>query len=335
MITSFSQAFDSYLPAAVYKPAKSIDLGRVTTLLVWFLVLVGAVHAQSSAGENPSEPEVVFSGVNDGDVFGMGNTIRITGTVKKGAMAFGGDVVVAGTVEGDVATIGGSVVQLAGAKIGGDVIVIGGTYTHTDSVPLRNANPTTIMYAGYQQELRNLMRSPSGLLRPSWSPGYLGIRLLAVLFWFIVALALTAAMPRTISRGAARLQLTSLRVALIGVTGAVVIFGLVMACLWVLPQTISVLVGAMALILMLVAWLFGRVVLAVATGKWLQRKYIPIGRHSEAVALLLGTTFWVILTSLPYVWPVVVTMMIVISLGLALTARYRAGWRRTETSPTF
>jgi len=335
MITSSLQTIESYLPAAVYKRLNVIDLGRITTLLVWLLVFVGAVHAQSNASENPGEREVVFSGVNDGDVFGMGNTIRITGTVKKGAMAFGGDVVVAGTVEGDVATIGGSVVQLAGAKIGGDVIVIGGTYTHIDGVPQRSSNPTTIMYAGYQQELRNLMRSPTGLLRPSWSPGYLGIRLLAILFWFIVSLALTAAMPRTVSRGAARLQLTSLRVALIGVTGGVVIFGLVMGCLWVLPQTISVLVGAMALILMLVAWLFGRVVLAVATGKWLQRKYIPIARHSESVALLLGTTFWVILTSLPYVWPVVVTMMIVISLGLALTARYRVGWRPPETSPTF
>jgi hypothetical protein len=148
----------------------------------------------------------------------MGKTIRITGTVKQGAIACGGDVIVAGTVEGDVASIGGSVVQLAGAKIGGDVIVLGGTYNHVDAVPQRNASSMTIMYAGYQEEIRNIMRSPTGLLRPTWSPGYLGIRLLAIAFWFIVALVLTAAMPGTISRGSARLQLTSLRVALIGGT---------------------------------------------------------------------------------------------------------------------
>ena len=335
MITSFSQTIEFNLPANGYKPLNLADPRRITTLLVWFLVLVGAVHAQSNAGENPGEQEVVFSGVNDGDVFGMGKTIRVEGVVKKGAMSIGGDVIVAGTVEGDVATIGGSVIQLSGARINGDVIVIGGTYKHLDVVPQRNPDATTIMYAGYQQELRNLMRSPSGLLRPSWSPGYLGIRLLAILFWFIVALALTAAMPRTIGRGAARLQMTSLRVAFIGVTGAVVIFGLVMTCLWVLPQTVSVLVGAMASIFILVALLFGRVVLAVATGKWLQRKYIRVAGHSESVALLLGTTFWVILTSLPYVWPVVVAMIIVISVGLALTARYRVGWRSSETSPIF
>jgi hypothetical protein len=334
MMTSASQTISNGF--SLNLPLLSTELSRFGVLLLWFLVLVGAVHAQSSvAEEKPSESEIVISGVSDSTVFGMGNTVRITGTVTQGAIAFGGDVIVEGTVEGDVAAIGGSVIQHSGATIGGDVIVLGGTYKHADDVPKRKPSAMTMMYAGYQPELRNLMRSPTGILRPSWSPGYVGMRLLAILFWFIVALALTAAMPATISRGVTRLQLTSLRVALIGFIGALVIGGGVEACLWVLPQTISVLVGIMALILMLVAWLFGRVVLAAATGRWLQRKYVPIAKHSESVALLLGTTFWVVLTSLPYVWPIVVGVMIVLSLGLALTARYRVGWRRSVATPTF
>lgn len=334
-MTSSSQIINSFLFPGLHQTARAIELSRFSVVLMWFLVFVGVVHAQAGSNENASEPEVVISGFTDSTVFGMGNTVRITGTVTQGAIAFGGDVIVEGTVEGDVAAIGGSVIQLAGARINGDVIVLGGTYKHVDSIPKRNPAAMTMMYAGYQQELRNLMRSPSDLLRPSWSPGYLGTRLLAILFWFIVALALTAAMPGTISRGVTRLQLTSLRVALIGFIGAVVIGGGVEACLWILPQTVSALVGILALILMLVAWLFGRVVLAAATGRWLQRKYIPLGKHSESVALLLGTTFWVILTSLPYVWPFVVAVMLVTSLGLALTARYRVGWGRTESTPTF
>ncbi|PYS69664.1 MAG: hypothetical protein DMF69_16285 [Acidobacteria bacterium] len=304
-------------------------------MFAWVLVLVGLVNAQSATPNKTGEAEVVIDGVNDSTVFGMGNTVRIKGTVKQGAIAFGGDVVVEGIVEGDVATIGGSVIQLKGARIGGDVIVFGGAYRHEDDVPLRKEAASTMMYAGYQPELRELMRSPSGLLRPSWSPGYLGLRLLAILFWFIVALALTAAMPGTISRGITRLQLTSLRVAIIGFIGAAVMGAGVEACLWILPQAISALVGIMALILALVAWLFGRVVLAAATGRWLQRKYVPVGKHSESVALLSGTAFWVVLTSLPYVWPLAFTVMVVLSLGLALTARYRAGWGRAGGGPTF
>ena len=60
-----------------------------------------------------------------------------------------------------------------------------------------------MMYAGYQQELRDMMRNPTGLFSPRWTPTYLGTRLLVVLFWFIVSLAFTAAMPGTISRGVA------------------------------------------------------------------------------------------------------------------------------------
>jgi hypothetical protein len=280
---------------------------------------MGAVYAQDSNTENV----VVVNGTTDSTVFGMGNSVRITGTVTQGAMALGGDVIVEGVVEGDVATIGGSVIQLPGSRIGGDVIVLGGTYQAESPTAQRNAHSKTIMYAGYQQELRDMMRNPTGLFSPRWTPTYFGTRLLVVLFWFIVALAFTAAMPRTISRGVARLQLNSVRVAAIGLISVVVLFVGVLLCLWMMPEPVQVFVGLFALLLWLVASLFGRVVLYAATGKWLQRKYVAFGRNSEAVALLLGTSFWVLLTSLPYVWPFMAAFILIISFGLALTARYR------------
>jgi hypothetical protein len=239
-------------------------------------------------------------------------------------MSLGGDVIVEGVVEGDVATIGGSVIQRPGSRIGGDVIVLGGTYRADDTPPNRKPNAMTIMYAGYQQELRDMMRNPTGIFSPRWSPTYLGTRLLVILFWFIVSLAFTAAMPGTISRGVARLQLTSLRVAAIGLIGCIVLFVSVLLCLWIMPEPVRVLVGLLALMLWVVASLFGRVILYAATGRWLQRKYVPLGKNSEAVALLLGTGFWVLLTSLPYVWPFMGAFILIISFGLALTARYRA-----------
>jgi hypothetical protein len=334
MVTSRSQTkCESGLPALSYFP-KRFEFYQLGVLLFWVLLLAGAVYGQEVTGAEPNEKVTVVSGVTDSTVFGLGESIRITGTVK-GAMSFGGDVIVEGVVEGDVAAIGGSVVQLEGSRIAGDVFVIGGTYRHGNKPPNRNPASMTLMYAGYQQELRSMMRNPSELLQPRWSSSYVGSRILVVLFWFILSLALTAAMPGTISRGVARLQLTSLRVAIIGLVAAVVIGGGVELCLWLLPQTISVLVGLMALILIFLSGLFGRVILSAATGRWLQRKYFPIGKSSEAVALLLGTAFWVTLDSLPYVWPFVVAVIWVLSLGLAFTARYHVAWRRTTVSPTF
>ena len=296
-----------------------LSFRKLLAPIAWLLLLMTCVYAQDSH----TEEVIVVNGNSDSTVFGMGNSVRITGTVTQGAMALGGDVIVEGVVEGDVATIGGSVIQLPGSRIGGDVIVLGGTYRADSPSAQRNAASKTIMYAGYEQELRDMMRNPTGLFSPRWTPTYFGTRLLVVLFWFIVALAFTAAMPGTISRGVARLQLNSVRVAAIGLIGVVVLFASVLACLWIMPEAIQVFVGLFALLLWLVASLFGRVVLYAATGKWLQRKYVPFGRHSEAIALLLGTSFWVLLTSLPYVWPFMAAFILIISFGLALTARYR------------
>ncbi|MEK6283300.1 MAG: hypothetical protein AABN95_23340 [Acidobacteriota bacterium] len=299
-------------------------------LLIALVFMLGVVQAQTMAEPDPSETPFVVDGVSETMAYSVGRSLRINGTVKNGAIALGGDVLVAGTVEGDVAAIGGSVIQLQGARIGGDVMVVGGAYRPVDQKPIRNPGTQTVMYAGYEQELRNIIRNPKDLLAPRWSASYIGLRLLAILFWFIVSLALTAAMPGTISRGIERLQLTSLRVAIIGFLGALIIGVVVPFSLHYLPSPISVVVGLMALLLILIAGLFGRVIIYAATGRWLQRKFLKAGQHSESAALLLGTTFWITLSSLPYIWPFVVAVVLVTSLGLALTARYRVGWRRQE-----
>ncbi len=300
---------------------------KVAFSLVSLLLMVMAIQAQVAVSNDADT--YVIDGISETNAYGLGRSIRINGTVKEGAIALGGDVIVQGVVEGDVAAFGGSVIQLEGGRIGGDVIVVGGSYRHEKSAA-RNPASATIMYAGYEEELRNLMRDPSGLLTPHLSPAYLGLRLLAVLFWFVVSLALTAAMPNTISRGIARLQLTSLRVAVIGILGVAIIAIGVPVSLRYLPTPVSVLVGLMALLLILIAWLFGRVMIHAATGRWLQRHYLPFGKNSESVTLLLGTSFWIVLSSLPYVWPFVVTVIFVTSLGLALTARYHVSWKRRQ-----
>lgn len=302
---------------------------RACGLLLWTLGLVVAIQAQV-ASHRASDTPFLVEGVSDTMAYGLGRSVKITGTVKNGAISLGGDVIIQGTVEGDVAAIGGSVIQLEGSRIGGDVIVIGGGYRPADRTPNRSASSTTIVYAGYEQELRNMMRNPTEMVTPHWSASYVGLRILAVLFWFIVSLALTAAMPATISQGIARLQLTTLRVAVIGLVGAAIIAAGVPFSLHYLPTPLSAVVGMLALLLIIVAGLFGRVVIYAATGRWLQRKFLPAGRNSESVALLLGTSVWITLSSLPYIWPFVVAGVMVTSLGLALTARYRMGWKRTQ-----
>ena len=306
-------------------------LTRAAWPLVVLLFLIVAAPAQPVQGDHPIDSQArVIDGTINNTVFGMGQSIRITGTVKEGAIAFGGDVIVEGVVDGDVAAIGGSVIQRAGARIGGDVIVLGGIYYHDEkTAPDRDPKSVTIMYAGYEDQLRHVMREPFSILHPQLSAVFFGTRLLAVLIWFVVALAFTAAMPNTISRAVTRLQLTSVRVALIGLIGTVAITLGVLGSLWLLPSILSAAISILALLLAIVATVFGRIVIVVTTGRWLQRKFFP-QLKSESVMILLGVVFWIVFSSIPYVWPLVQAGLLVASLGLALTARYRVGWKTSE-----
>src|SRR5436190_8077243 len=276
---------------------------KTIALLGALLVCIVVVQAQAVPDEHPGDPQAkVIEGVVSSTVFGMGQSIRITGTVKEGAIAFGGDVIVEGSVDGDVAAIGGSVIQREGSRIGGDVIVIGGIYHHGKAAPGRDPKSVTIMYAGYEDQLRHVMREPFSLLRPQLSAVFFGTRLLAVLIWFIISLALTAVMPNTVSRAVTRLQLTSLRVAAIGLLGTIVITVGVLGSLWVLPSIVGAAISLLALLLAVVSTVFGRVVIVAATGRWWQRKFLP-QLQSESVMLLLGVTFWIVMSSIPYIWP--------------------------------
>ena len=299
-------------------------IGLLGALLVWICVAQGQVVPT----DHPDDPHArVIDGVVNNTVFGLGQSIRITGSVKEGAIAFGGDVIVEGSVDGDVAAIGGSVIQREGSRIGGDVIVLGGIYHHGKAAPGRDPQSVTIMYAGYEDQLRQVMREPFSVLRPQLSAVFFGTRLLAVLVWFIISLAITAVMPNTVSRAVARLQFSSLRVALIGLLGSVVVTLGVFFSLLILPPVIGAVISIMALLLVIVATLFGRVVIFATTGRWLQRRFFP-RLQSESVTLLLGVTFWATLASVPFVWPIVIAGLLVVSLGLALTARYHIGWKK-------
>jgi hypothetical protein len=125
-------------------------------LLLWLI----AVQAQPATDTHPGDPQArVIEGVSNTTVFGLGQSIRITGSVKEGAIAFGGDVIVEGTVDGDVAAIGGSVIQREGSRIGGDVIVLGGIYHHGKAAPGRDPQAVQPVAAPTEREVFRLSSS--------------------------------------------------------------------------------------------------------------------------------------------------------------------------------
>ncbi len=295
---------------------------------IFIFAIASTFSAQTPTAVQSDEKTVVIGDAKDNEVFSFGKTV-IVKEHAKGVLAFGGDVIVEGIVDGDVATIGGSIIQKESAYIGGDVIAFGGAYRPESRNPLRAADKETIMYAGYEEEMRRLTQNPSELFAPSLTWSFLTQRVLLLLFWFVISLIMTTISPGAISRAVARFQLSTLKVLAFGIVGFVLTIIGVMLSLGFLPGYVYAVVVLMAFLLFLVSFVFGRVTLQVSVGKRLQKHFLPAERHSETLALFIGTFVWTLLLSVPYFWTFALFILIAASLGLVLTARSTTKWQKT------
>lgn len=250
-------------------PYRQILLG-----FVFILSAVFTIYAQGSISLSQDEKTLTIEDAKDNEIFAFGKTVIIK-KAAKGVLSFGGDIIVEGRVEGDVAAIGGNVIQREGGFIGGDVFVFGGTYRAESQQPLRNAEKETVMVAMFEQELRNFAENPASLFSPTFSWTFIAQRLLLILFWFIISLALTTISPGAVSRAVTRLQLSSLKVFAIGFLGFWVVIFSVIASVSFLPGYLSAIVGLMAFVLLFLGYVFGRVALQMSIGKIVQKYLCP------------------------------------------------------------
>lgn len=289
-----------------------------------FVLFTGLYSFAQVSDPAPQQPFVVDDAPEQ-EFFLYGRSIVIKNQAK-GALTFGGDIIVEGKVYGDVAAIGGSVIQKEGAYIGGDVFVFGGEYKPVGT-PLREEGRETVMIAVYEQELKELVQDPASLFAPALSVAFVAGRILAILFWFVVTFGLTTLAPGAVGRAVARFQLSTLKVVAIGVAVFVAITAGAIGSMKFLPSSLSTVVGAMSLVLVLLAYGFGRVALHLSLGKMIQKYLLGEGKHSETLAILFGVVGWTILLSIPYIWTIILFVLFSAGIGLVLTARPPRTWQ--------
>lgn len=185
------------------------------------------------------------------------------------------------------------------------------------------------MIAVFEEELRNLTQNPSQIFSPSFSSAFLAQRVLSILFWFVLSLALTTISPGAVSRAIARFRLSTLKIIAIGFFSFLGTTVGVMACLNFLPNYINAVVIFMVFLLLILAYVFGRVALQLIVGKHLQKQFLPESKQSETLAILIGVIVWTIFLSIPYLWAFALLALISASIGLVLTARSTNGWQKS------
>ena len=303
-----------------------IPFGQMLLGFVFVLLAVISIYSQTQTISRTDENTITIEN-SQSEVYSFGKNVIVKGN-SQGVLAFGGDVIVEGTVDGDVATIGGSIIQKENASIGGDVIIFGGTYRPESKNPIRSAGKETVMIAVFEDELRNFTQNPSMLFSPTFSLTFLAQRILSILFWFVLSLALTTISPGAVSRAIARFRLSALKVIAIGFFSFIGTTVGIMACLNFLPNYINAIVVFMVFLMLILAYVFGRVALQLIIGKQLQKQFLPESKQSETLAILIGVIVWTILLSVPYLWVFALIALISASIGLILTARSSVGWQK-------
>ncbi len=310
---------------------KAVPSGASLTARILFAIASMFIAASPAFGDvqsiaNSNETTLVVESSPDMEIISFSKKVIIKKEAK-GVLVFGNDVEIEGRVDGDVATIGGSVIQKEGSYIGGDVIVFGGKYSPESSKPLRGEGRQTIIYAAYEEEFRSFARDPFALFSPTFTVGFVALRILLLLFWFLLSLGFTTIAPGAVTRAVARIRLSSVKIVAIGFfafLGAnVLLFGAITA----LPNYVNAVLVGMGLLTLALAYVFGRVTMHVVFGKLIQKYLLSERNRSESLAVLLGVTAWTILLSLPFVWIFALLAVISTGIGLAVTARHTTVWK--------
>lgn len=267
--------------------------------------------------------------VNDApeqEVYVIGKSV-IVNKQAKGVLAIGGDIIVKGRIEGDVATIGGNVIQEKDAYIGGDIIVFGGAYKPESENPLREPGRETVSFGVFEEELRNFGQNPTQIFSPNLSVSFLAQRLVLALFWFIISVLMVTIAPGAVGRAVARIQLSALKICAIGAGAFLLITGVIITGAIVLPNYLSATLGLMAMLILLLGYVFGRVSLQVSIGKLVQKHLLSGDNRSETLAILIGVMVWTVLLSLPYIWLLSLFAVFTVGIGLILTGRAVPKWK--------
>ncbi len=315
-----------FFQTSIFYPA-FVSIKRITGILLLVLTFFGGVYPQQQFAVSPDEKILSVEDSPEIDVVSFGKKVIVKNHAKS-VLAFGGDIIIEGRVDEEVVAIGGSIVQNQQAFVGGDIYVFGGKYQPESKAPLRGEEKQTVVLGVFEDELRDLMQNPLQIFSPSFTRAFLAQRILSVLFWFIISVGLTTLAPGAITRSVARLHLSPLKIFAIGFSAFILSTLTIITSLKLLPSFLSATFGLMAFILLMLAYVFGRVALQVSVGKMLHKKIFGERNQSESLAILFGVLVWTIFLSVPYVWTLALLILFAGGIGLVLTARTNSRWRK-------
>lgn len=295
------------------------------------LLLASVVLLAASGRALAQQPSVIPAGeVRADDLVVLGRGAVVEGVLAGTLVAVGGSVRVAGRVEKDVIAFGGDVLVEAGARVGGDLLAVGGVVrTPAGTTRAVGGRVLTVgqLEAAFAAELQTsplAARPASGLL--------FAFRLVLLFLWLVIGLLLVRFVPRPVSAAVGSLPGRLGTMAALGTAGVLSSFLVSAFLLLVLPAMAGLAVTALLLAILGTAKAFGLAVVFVAVGRRLAQgatRGSPL--FGDPAALALGLALLGLLSLVPVAGPVVWAVASLLGIGAALVAAAR----RASLRPAF
>lgn len=268
----------------------------VSIFLSLFLLMPKPFFFPSENGEGRKDIVIERDEIYRKDIISYGTDVIIKGTAKKSVIVIGGSISVYGTVNEDVVGIGSKVSILSGAKINGDLLVIGGR--------LKKERETCIegdMF--YFKPGRNFPTFFKSALKGAFSfpskPYELLLKIIALISWFLLVLIVNFLFPRNVSEASLMMKRNIWKGLLIGLFSLLIIivflafFGFLSLFLIGIPFLILV------LIILFLALLFGRTIVF----HWMGSNLLKLFKRTEfsnTIAVITGFIVFFVIAFIPF-----------------------------------
>lgn len=300
-------------------------LAPVLSAAALLVMVTGTARAR--VGPEPQQPlqrEIhIASGeeVNE-DLVAIGGHITVDGTARRTVAAIGGSLELNGTAEGDVVGVGADVKLGPHAIVRGDLVCVGPKPQRAEGSRVLGE----FVYIKTSEELGDwLIKAVSfDPLKQSWTPLVVGIRIIMLFTWFLIAAAVVLAFPVQIRHTASEIPAHFGRFALVGflwfMALIVMVALLALLCLVLVGIPLLLLLSVFAVLIKV----FGNVSIYYFCGTRILGA-LRWGANSDVLAVLVGLSLLGLVQFLPVIGWLIWTILGIIGMGATLATKFGTG----------
>ncbi len=250
-------------------------------------------------------------------VVAIGRDLEVRGRAESDVAAIGGSIRIFGEVQGDVVAMGGDCELLSGARVGGDVFVLGGNLKIEEKVKIAGRS---VSYPTVSSAWLTLMEGPA-LGLSGTSKVVIGAKLALLAAWLALTLILLATSGRQILSTSEQIRMEPARDFFVGLTAVVALFLTALLFSAFAAAVVGLPLLVLVILLLLILKLWGLVAVFHVIGEWLttqvlRRKVQPLNCALIGLLILGGIKI------VPWVGTWVWTIASLVGVGASLATKF-------------